>query len=155
MKNFLLILTFIGVLIVGAQAQTKDSDKFEVCDGSKVYRVDDTLLVDKGFGSAPIVETAPQFGGGVEALQKFFDDNLKLGDEAKSVFGRIPIALTVDCKGRVGNFKFIGKILPETAQQIIEVAEKMPDWEAGKVKDKPVDTIIRLTFTIMQGKAKV
>ena len=155
MKRLLFILAFVCASFVGAQAQTKEQTKFEVCDSSNIYRVEDTLLADKGFGSAPLVETNPQFTGGVEALQKFFDDNLKLGDEAKSVFGRIPIALTVNCKGKVGDFKFLGKVFPEMAQEIIKVAEKMPDWKAGEAKGKAVDTVVRLSFTISQGKAKV
>jgi hypothetical protein len=118
MKRFLFILAIVCALFVVGQAQTNEQTKFEVCDSSNVYRVDDTLLADKGFGSAPVVETNPQFSGGIEALQKFFDDNLKLGDEAKSVFGRIPIAFTVNCKGKVGDFKFLGKVFPEIAKRL-------------------------------------
>src|SRR5215203_277980 len=134
MKKFLFIPAFVCALFVGAQAQANEQTKFEACDSSKIYRVDDTLLADKGFGSAPVVETNPQFTGGIEALQKFFDDNLKLGDEAKTVFGRIPIAFTVNCKGKVGDFQFLGKVFPEMAQEIIKVAGKMPELGGGKSK---------------------
>jgi hypothetical protein len=49
----------------------------------------------------------------------------------------------------------MSRIFPEMAQEIIKVAGKMPDWEAGKVKGKEVDTFAKLSFTISQGRAKV
>lgn len=155
MKNLVLAFALVLVALVGVNAGGDDKLKFEVCDSSNVYRIDDSLLAEKGYASAPIVESNPQFPSGVEALQKFFDENLKLGEDAKNVFGRVPIAFTVNCKGKVGDFKFIGRVFPEMAQEIIKVAEKMPDWEAGKAKGKEVDTYAKLSFTISQGRAKV
>ena len=83
MKKLLFILAFICASFVSAQARANDRVKFEVCDGSNIYCIDDALFAENGFGSAPLVETNPQFSGGVEALQKFFDDNRKSGDAAE------------------------------------------------------------------------
>src|SRR5258708_5373454 len=125
-----LFLAFIvGVLsLSGAKTGADDKPKFELCDGTNVYRIVDPLLAEKGYGSLPLVETNPAFPGGPEALQKFFDENLKLGDDAQNVFGRVPIAFVVNCNGKVGEFKFIGRVFPEMAEKIISVAQKMPDW---------------------------
>ena len=113
------------------------------------------MLAEKGFGELKVVETNPDFSGKVEALQKFFDDNLKLSEEAKSLFVRVHIKFTVDCKGKVGDFKILSPAAPEVAQEILKIAEKMPDWVDGKVKGNAVDTVTKLAFTISQGKAKV
>lgn len=154
MKTFILAFIVGLVSLTGAKAGNDDKPKFEPCDGSNVYRIDDPLLADKGYASLPLVETNPEFPAGAEALQKFFDENLKLGDDAQNVFGRVPIAFVVNCNGKVGDFKFIGRVFPEMAQNIINVAQKMPNWNAGKSKGKTVDTRTKLFFTIAQGHAK-
>jgi hypothetical protein len=153
MKTFILALIVALVSLTGAKADGDDKPKFELCDASNVYRIDDPLLADKGYASLPLVETNPEFPGGSEALQKFFDENLKLGDDAKNVFGRVPITFVVNCNGNLGDFKFIGRVFPEMAQNIINVARKMPDWNAGKAKGKAVDTRAKLSFTSAQGRA--
>ena len=155
MKPLILALIIASASFAYTPARSDDKPKFEPCDASNIYRVDDPLLADKGYATSPLVETNPDFPGGPEALQKFFDENLKLGADAQNVFGRIPIALVVNCNGKVGDFKFIGRVFPEMAQSIIDVAQKMPDWAPGKAKGKTVDARTRLSFTISQGRTKV
>jgi hypothetical protein len=155
MRTLIFTFVLVSISLTASNAGGQDKPRFELCDRSNVYRIDDSLLAEKGYASAPIVQSNPQFGGGAEALQKFFDENLKLDEEPKNVFGRIHIAFIVNCKGKVGDFKLISKVFPDMAQDIIKVGEKMPDWEAGKAKDKEVDTYAKLSFTISQGRAKV
>jgi len=154
MKSLILAL-ILGPLVVCANPRDDDKRKFELCDPSTIYRIDDPMLADKGYASLPLVQANPEFPGGTEALQKFFDANLKLGDDAQNVFGRVPITFVVNCNGKAGDFKVIGPAFPEMAQKIIEVAQKMPDWNAGKSQDKTVDARTKLFFTISQGRAKV
>lgn len=142
----------VGLMQSAARGQ---ENAFKVCDNTSLYRIDDTMLAEKGFSDAKLVETNPQFTGKVEALQKFFDANLKLGEEAKNVFVRVHIKFVVDCKGKVGDFSILSPAAPELAKQVLAVAQKMPDWEAGKVKGASVDVIDKLAFTISGGKAKV
>ena len=155
MRNLILVLALASSSFTYTATPGDDKPKFEPCDAANIYRVDDPLLAEKGFASLPLVESAPEFPGGTEALQKFFDENLKLGPDAQNVFGRIPVAFAVNCNGKVGDFKFIGRVFPNMAQAIIDVAQKMPDWTPGKAKRKTVDTRSRLSFTISQGRAKV
>ena len=155
MKTLILVLVLASASFTYTATRGDDKPKFEPCDPANLYRVDNPLLVDKGFASLPLVESAPEFPGGTEALQKYFDENLKLGPDAQNAFGRIPVAFAVNCNGKVGDFKFIGRVFPELAQTIIDVAQKMPERNPGKAKGKTVDTRSRLSFTISQGRAKV
>jgi hypothetical protein len=157
MKSLVLLLALacLTLSVASVHAQTESDTNFAACDSSNVYRIDDPLLAEKGFADSPIVESNPQFPGKGEALQKFFDEKLKLSEEAKSLFVRLHIKFTVSCKGKVGNFKILSPAAPELAQEILKVAEQMPDWEAGQVKGKAVDAHTKLAFTVSQGRAKV
>ena len=157
MKNLVLVLTLacFTLSVSSAKAQNESETKFTTCDSSSVHRIDDAMLAEKGLADAPMVEINPQFPGKVEALQKFFDEKLKFGDEAKSLFVRVHIKFTVSCKGKGGDFKILSPAAPELAEEILKAAQQMPDWEAGQVKGKSVDAHTKLAFTVSQGRAKV
>lgn len=157
MKSLVPVLTlvYLTLFVSGLWAQKEREVKSAVCDSSIVYRIDDPMLAEKGFADSPLVESNPQFPGKAEALQKFFDENLKLSEEAKNVFVRVHIKFTVSCKGKVEDFKILSPAAPELAQEILKVAELMPDWEAGQTNGIAVETHTKLVFTVSQGRAKV
>ena len=157
MRNLVVILALTCFVLPASilHAQNEGDAKFAVCDSSNVYRIDDPMLAEKGFADSPVVESISQFPGKVEALQKFFDEKLKLSEEAKNLFVRVHIKFTVSCKGKVGVFRILSPAVPELAQEILKVAEQMPDWEAGQAKGKAVDSHTKLAFTVSQGRVKV
>lgn len=157
MKCLVPVLTLVNLTlsVSGLWAQNESEVRSASCDSSIVYRIYDPMLAEKGFADSPLVEINPQFPGKVEALQKFFDEKLKLSEEAKNVFTRVHIKFTVNCKGKVGDFKILSSAAQELAKEIVKVAEQMPDWEAGQANGKAVETHTKLVFTISQGHAKV
>jgi periplasmic protein TonB len=89
------------------------------------------------------VDYIPSFPGGNKGLQKFFDDNLQYPQSASDdgVEGTVRVAFTIDENGRLMNPAIDGSNegygLDEEALRVIN---KMPSWNPGKIKGKPVKT---------------
>lgn len=78
-------------------------------------------------------EQMPEYPGGVDALLKFIDDNLKLPKCVKSgeVSGTSVITFTVLASGDLGDFKVQRSLNAECDAEAIRLLKKMPKWKPG------------------------
>lgn len=89
------------------------------------------------------VDYIPSFPGGNKGLQEYFDRNLIFPQEASDngVEGTVRVAFTIDENGRV-----VSPMIEGGSQgygmdeEALAVIRKMPTWNPGKVKGKPVKT---------------
>lgn len=94
-------------------------------------------------GTYANVDYIPSFPGGNKGLQQFFDDNLTYPEDASNngVEGTVNISFTIDETGKllspVVDGAQEGYGLDEEA---LRVVNKMPKWNPGKIKGKPVRT---------------
>jgi len=89
------------------------------------------------------VEVLPSFPGGYKGLQKYFDDNLEYPAEAtnEGVEGTVNITFVVDENGKLTSPKVMGDKLGYGLEtEALRVVNKMPVWNAGKLKGKNVKT---------------
>jgi protein TonB len=106
-------------------------------------------------GTYANVDYIPSFPGGNKGLQQFFDDNLVYPAEAEDngVDGVVNVTFTIDENGKL--------IAPTVAganqgygldQEALRVVNKMPNWNPGKVKGKPVKTkfVLPVRFQLQQ-----
>ncbi len=95
-------------------------------------------------------ETAPTYGGGSEALEMYFNNNIDFPQEAidNNVEGTVMVAFTIDEDGTVGNAKVtspqLGYGLDEAA---VRVVNGMQSWNAGTIKGKKVKAWYSLPVT--------
>ncbi len=89
------------------------------------------------------VDYIPAFPGGNKGLQKFFDDNLIYPSDAsdEGVEGTVKVSFTIDENGKI-----ISPVVDGMNEgyglddEALRVVKKMPSWNPGKIKGKPVKT---------------
>ena len=88
------------------------------------------------------VEEYPSFPGGVEALYKFIDDNLRYPEEARdaNVTGTVVIRFVVEKDGSTSNAAIVREIGCGCGREALRVFNMMPRWNPGKQGGKPVRT---------------
>ncbi len=93
------------------------------------------------------VDYIPSFPGGYVGLQKYFDKNIEYPQDASNegVEGTVKVNFTIDETGKISASTVEGEQqgygLDEEALRVIN---KMPNWNPGKIKGKPV----KVNFTL-------
>lgn len=94
-----------------------------------------------------LVEKMPEFPGGYTALLKYFVENTKYPEEAKSkkIQGKVFVQFIVGKDGNVEpeSVKIVRGIDPLLDAEAIRMVKGLPKWEPGTQREKPV----RVEFT--------
>ncbi len=87
-----------------------------------------------------VVEQDPEYPGGVEALYKFIQQNLKYPQLAKenNITGRVFVQFVVEKDGSVSNVKAARDIGGGCGAEAVRVVKSMPKWTPGKQRGKAV-----------------
>ena len=99
----------------------------------ELVAVDDTTVFN-------IVEVAPEFPGGMDALYKYLSENLHYPEQAmeNGIQGRVYIRFVIEIDGRVTNAKVVRGIGGGCDEEALRVVNAMPKWTPGKQHDKAV-----------------
>ena len=140
----------------------KVTDLAEIVKAGNVKSVpQDTVKADglQGKNSTvyDMVEQAPAFPGGSQAMMQFIKDNLKYPQIAKEngIQGRVILQFVVDETGQVTDPKVIRSIDPSLDTEAIRLVLSMPRWIPGMQDGKAV--AVKYTFPVMfslGGEAK-
>lgn len=149
------ILIFAFILsVVSIFSSSFHTRSFELCSPEKIYATNDYLYGESFFKEYEKVKKFPEYPGGLDGIQKFFDENVKLSGEATSIVARYHVTFIVNCKGETGNFELKSKPFPGH-EEILNACRKMPLWKPTEVKGEKVDCYVRLGFTNQAGKLRV
>lgn len=87
-----------------------------------------------------VVESMPEFPGGMGELMKYLATNIKYPPLAKEsgIQGRVFINFVVEPDGSISNVKVLRGIGGGCDEEAVRVVEAMPKWKAGKQRGKPV-----------------
>jgi len=87
-----------------------------------------------------VVEQDPEFPGGVEALYKFVQQNIKYPQLAKenNITGRVFVQFVVEKDGSVSNVRAARDIGGGCGAEAVRVVKSMPKWKPGKQRGKAV-----------------
>ena len=87
-----------------------------------------------------VVETMPEFPGGMEAMMKYLSENIKYPEQAKEdgISGRVFIQFVIEKDGSVSNVKVLKRIGGGCDEEAVRVVKAMPKWKPGIQKGKPV-----------------
>ena len=96
-----------------------------------------------------VVEQAPEFPGGPQAMMQFIKDNLKYPQIAKEngIQGRVILQFVVDETGQVTDPKVIRSIDPSLDTEAIRLVLSMPRWMPGMQDGKAV--AVRYTIPVI------
>jgi periplasmic protein TonB len=86
------------------------------------------------------VEQQPEFPGGLEAMNKFIQKNLKYPNQARRMGteGKVFIQFVVNKDGSITDVDAIKGISIECDKEAQRVVAMMPKWKVGKQNGKPV-----------------
>lgn len=122
------------------------------CDSKKEEAVEIVELIDVPIAEpqAPeifdIVEEAPEFIGGIDALNAFLLANLKYPQQAKNagIEGTVYVMFEVHADGKVKNHELLRGIGGGCDEEALRVVQMLPDWIPGKQKGEEVAVRMRL-----------
>lgn len=136
MKRFLLLLSAIFLTNI-AFCQ----DEVKVSDDEAIFFV---------------VEVQPEFPGGMDSMYAFIQKNLIYPEKAKAegIEGRVFITFTIEKDGSVSNVKILRGIGGGCDEAAKEVIEKMPKWQPGTQREKPVRVQFNLPIKFELEKDK-
>ena len=101
-----------------------------------------------------IVESAPEFPGGMSELMKFLQKNIKYPTVAQQagVQGKVIVEFVVKKDGSVSDIKVIRSVNPELDAEAIRVISIMPKWKPGEQRGKAVDAKYELPIAFHLSK---
>lgn len=96
-----------------------------------------------------IVETDPEFPGGLEALYRYLSNNIHYPQLARDngITGKVYVTFVVEKDGSITNVRILRDIGGGCGDEAIRVVKSMPRWSPGKQRGKPV----RVQFNLPVG----
>ena len=87
-----------------------------------------------------VVEQMPEFEGGVAAMMKFIQKNLKYPASARrmGVEGQVFVQFVIDNDGKVTEVQTMKGVSADCDKEAMRVISMMPRWKPGKQSGKPV-----------------
>jgi TonB family C-terminal domain len=87
-----------------------------------------------------IVESMPEFPGGMQKLMEYLSKNIKYPTMAREsgIQGRVFVNFVVETDGSVSNIKVLRAIGGGCDEEAVRVVQAMPKWTPGKQRGKAV-----------------
>lgn len=87
-----------------------------------------------------VVESEPEFPGGMEALYKYLAQNIKYPQLAREngITGKVYVQFVVEKDGSIANPRILRDIGGGCGAEAIRVVKAMPKWSPGKQRGKAV-----------------
>jgi protein TonB len=97
----------------------------------------------------PIVESMPEFEGGIAAFYKFVGENLKYPAQARrlGIEGRVYVNFVVDRDGSLSQLVIARGIGAGCDEEVLRILEMSPKWIPGKQRGNPVRVRMMLPIT--------
>ncbi|HEY5744640.1 MAG TPA: TonB family protein [Chryseolinea sp.] len=107
-----------------------------------------TPAVVEPTGPRDIAEVMPQYQGGLQAMARYMQRNLRYPGIARrmEIEGAVFVSFVVDTDGRVINAKVIKGISKECDEEAVRVVSSMTAWLAGRQSGVPV--MVRMVLPI-------
>lgn len=105
-----------------------------------------------------VVDQAPEFPGGMEALMKAIQASIVYPANAYHAGrqGKVAVQFVIDKEGNVTNPKVVRKVDPELDKEALRVISSLPKWKPGMQKGKAVNVQYSVPITFkLSGDTKV
>lgn len=113
-----------------------------------------TLLTSSTPFQLAQVDKSPQFKGGDVAMFKFLEKNIRYTAQAKreGVVGKIYASFIINSNGEIEAVKILKGLGSGLDEDVVRALYRMPAWEPGYFRGKPVSTILNLpvSFNLTQ-----
>lgn len=133
MKRTILPLMLVAALAAQAQQGAKKSG------------------TPKGFGVS-VVQTQPEYPGGLASLQEFLIENMQYPEAAKPIKakGLVYVGFKVTQQGKITDARILKSPDPTLDSEALRLVGIMPDWKPGTVAGNPVDVqyVLSIEFVL-------
>ena len=106
-----------------------------------------------------VVETEPEFPGGMAELMKYLEKNLRYPQICKEqgVQGRVIVMFVVNTDSTITDVNVIKSVNPHLDEEAVRVVKAMPKWNPGKQRGEPVrvQLFLPVTFRLPKDTVKV
>ena len=104
-----------------------------------------------------VVETQPEFPGGMAELMKYLQKNLRYPQICKEqgVQGRVIVQFVVNMDSTITDVNVIKSVNPHLDEEAVRVVKAMPKWDPGKQRGEPVCVRFTLPVTFRLPKDTV
>ena len=110
-------------------------------------------------GIFQVVETEPEFPGGMAELMKYLEKNLRYPQICKEqgVQGRVIVQFVVNTDSTITDVNVIKSVNPHLDEEAVRVVKAMPKWNPGKQRGEPVRVrlFLPVTFRLPKDTVKV
>ncbi len=132
----------------------KDGTREVVIDEQTVEQMEEMAAkqdkVAKGNSEVyDMVEQAPQFPGGPQALMKWIGENVRypVAAQEAGVQGRVICQFVIQADGTVGETKILRGVSPELDAEALRIVKAMPAWTPGMQDGQAVNVRYTLPVT--------
>lgn len=107
---------------------------------------EETVNENKKEESYVIVEEAPSFPGGNEAILKIFKENIQYPADAKAsiITGKVFVQLSIDKDGNTKDVKILRGVYPSIDKEALRLAALLEKWNPGKQNGKGIECKVTL-----------
>lgn len=106
-----------------------------------------------------VVETQPEFPGGIAELMKYLQKNMRYPKVCKEqgLQGRVIVQFVVNTDSTISDVNVIKPVNPHFDKEALRVVKAMPKWKPGTQRGKPVRVRFTLpvTFRLPEDTVKV
>ncbi|WP_052695583.1 energy transducer TonB [Hymenobacter sp. AT01-02] len=142
MKHLFFIFGLVALAAGGAQAQTQSP----ATPAKQPIELRAGRMQAQAKPAANRPDAPPQFPGGAQGLNTFFQQNLKYPEAAsvKQISGNVVMIFTVEADGHLTNPTVLQPLSPECDTEALRVLGQMPAWKPATRKGQPVAVQVRL-----------
>jgi protein TonB len=106
-----------------------------------------------------VVETQPEFPGGIAELMKYLQKNMRYPKVCKEqgLQGRVIVQFVVNTDSTISDVNVIKPVNPHFDKEALRVVKAMPKWKPGTQRGKPVRVrcTLPVTFRLPEDTVKV
>ena len=134
--TFVTCMTFAMLMNAQVQDSVRSSDKMQTIsvdtDKNESAIIDDEVFL--------VVEVAPEYTGGEDALIKYLSENILYPQVAResNIQGTVYVSFIIEKNGEVSNTKVMRGIGGGCDEEAVRVVKGMPNWIPGTQRGKPV-----------------
>jgi protein TonB len=87
-----------------------------------------------------VVEQQAEFEGGLQALGKYLNKNLRYPASARrmGIEGQVFVSFVIDKEGKISDIQVVKGISADCDKEAVRVVSSMPNWKPGKQNGRPV-----------------
>ena len=160
---FLALVLLASVVGVNAQVIDDHLDVAVISDaehdprGVEIFEIPESKPDENSIFQ--VVETQPEFPGGMAELMKYLQKNIRYPQICKEqrVQGRVIVQFVVNADSTITDVNVVKPVNPYLDQEALRVVKAMPKWKPGEQRGEPVRVrfFLPVTFRLPADTVKV